>query len=160
MLKGRRELEEKLSIKRIVTVTIALMVVVTLLYLMNRERDFPTLSVVSLEVGGSTFSVEIAEAPEVQAKGLSGRVSLPRNKGMLFIFPEEAAQTFWMKGMRFPLDFVWIRAGAVAGVTENAPADDGLIIYSSPEPVNMVFEINASEAARRGIKKGDRVTIK
>lgn len=124
----------------------------------NKEpsSDLPRATV---RIGNISYAVEVAETPVSQAQGLSGRASLKEGSGMLFTFPERSPQTFWMKGMRFPLDFVWIAEGIVVGITENAPADDGLLTYGSPEPVDMVLEVNAGEINRLGIKAGDLVTV-
>ena len=113
----------------------------------------------TVTVGDATFRVELAEAYDKQTAGLSGRAPLKENEGMLFIFPVSVPQTFWMKGMRFPLDFVWINADKVAGVTENAPPDGGLLTYGSPGPVDKVLEINAGEVARHAIKTGEEVRV-
>ena len=122
-------------------------------------RTSDVLPQATATIGDNVFSVEIAETPESQTQGLSGRVALGEDEGMLFVFSGKAPQTFWMKGMRFPLDFVWIADGKVIGLTENAPADDGLLTYGSPEPADMVLEINTGEVRRLGIKVGDAVSV-
>jgi uncharacterized membrane protein (UPF0127 family) len=62
-----------------------------------------------------------------------------------------------MRGMRLPLDFIWISDGRVAGVTRNVPATfPGDLI--SPAPVTQVLEVPGGFADRHGIKTGDRVT--
>ncbi len=105
------------------------------------------------------FPIEIADTPQAQAHGLSDRDHLDSGSGMLFVFGVPALQQFWMKDIRCPLDFVWIKGDTVVGVTENAPPEGSVPthIYSSPEPVDKVFEINASEAQQFGIKAGDTV---
>ena len=82
--------------------------------------------------------------------------------GMLFVFESGAASSFWMKGMRFALDFVWISSGCeVVGVTVDVPppasANSNLATYSSPAPAAYVFEINAGEVAAHDIAVGDPV---
>src|SRR3989344_3005166 len=57
---------------------------------------------------GKCISIEYAITPEERAGGLMYREVLPENAGMLFVFPEETKQGFWMKNVKFPLDFVWI----------------------------------------------------
>lgn len=148
-------------LRRVILVVVSVFILTFLISYMSRTnapRSYG-LPEADVTVGAVRFDAEIVETLETQAQGLSGRISLEKDHGMIFIFPDEDTRTFWMKGMRFPLDLVWIRAGVVVGFTQNAPADDGLLRYSSPEPVNMVLEINAGEVARYGIKKGDRVTI-
>lgn len=83
---------------------------------------------------------------------------------MLFIFPSGRASAFWMKGMRFPLDFVWIGAHCrVVDLTLEVPApapgtpDGQLPVYRSSAPAAYTLEVNAGEVSRRGITVGDPV---
>ena len=73
----------------------------------DRAQEEVSLSVV--EVGGAAFMVEIAASPDERSRGLSGRDRLPEGSGMLFVYNEPAVPGFWMRGMRFALDFVWDR---------------------------------------------------
>src|ERR1041385_2725236 len=45
----------------------------------------------------SNFELEVAATPAQQARGLMFRKSLADNGGMIFLFPEEKIQSFWMK---------------------------------------------------------------
>lgn len=106
--------------------------------------------------------VEIAKTPAEQAAGLGFRDSLGKDDGMLFIFGEETTPGFWMKNMEFPIDIVWISGDAVVGVSENiqpptGAAEENLTVYSPPEPVDYVLEVNAGFAEENGIKIGDRI---
>ena len=83
---------------------------------------------------------------------------------MLFVFPNGQASSFWMKGMRFPLDFVWVGADCtVVDLIENvqhSPPDtpnSELKIFNSASPAAYTFEINAGEIARFGVEIGDEV---
>ncbi|NNK97809.1 MAG: DUF192 domain-containing protein, partial [Xanthomonadales bacterium] len=58
-------------------------------------------------LGGKTFAVELATTSEKQALGLMFRDSMPVDEGMLFIFPNEAPRSFWMKNTRIPLDIMY-----------------------------------------------------
>ena len=60
-----------------------------------------------MELKGHRFSVELAETQEKQALGLMFRDEMPPEHGMLFIFPSEAPQSFWMKNTRIPLDIFY-----------------------------------------------------
>lgn len=110
------------------------------------------------------FGAEIADTPELRSKGLGERDSLPEQTGMLFIFPSGQASSFWMKGMRFPLDFVWIGEDCtVVDLTENVqhsppetPSSE-LEIFQSAHPAAYTFEINAGEVSRFDIETGDDV---
>ena len=117
----------------------------------------------TVAVGGVEFEVEVAHTPADRAKGLSGRDSLPPNTGMLFVFESGRASTFWMKGMRFPLDFVWIGGDCtVVDVAIDAPPEPGvpdsqLVRYEPAAPAVYTLEINAGAVGAQGIGIGDEV---
>ncbi len=110
-------------------------------------------------VGTTQFSVEIADTPQKQIQGLSDRPNLPRDNGVLFRFTTPRRYDFWMKDMLFSIDFVWIRGGKVVGVTENARHEAPRTIYSPPEAVDMILEINAGVVREKGIVVGDIVEL-
>lgn len=124
----------------------------------------PTPSGPYLTIGETVFGAEIADTPELRSKGLGERDSLADQTGMLFIFPSGQASSFWMKGMRFPLDFVWIGEDCtVVDLTEDvqhsppdAPSSD-LEIFESGVPAAYTFEINAGEVSKFGVVIGDEV---
>ena len=114
-------------------------------------------------MGGVEFEVEIVHTPAERARGLSGRDSLRPMTGMLFVFESGKASAFWMKDMRFPLDFVWIgEECGVVDTTLNAPQpsgapDSALLLYESASPAAYTLEVNAGELEALGIQKGDAV---
>lgn len=113
----------------------------------------------SIDLNGRKIKVEIADTPAKQAQGLSGRESLAEDAGMFFIFSEPARQNFWMKEMKFPIDIIWISGDRVAGFVEDAQVSPPLTIYSSPENVDKVLEINAGLVKEWGIKVGDFINF-
>ena len=124
----------------------------------------PTPTGPHVTVGQAVFAAEIADTPKLRGKGLGQRDSLPEQTGMLFLFPNGQASSFWMKGMRFPLDFVWVGADCtVVDLIEDvqhAPPDtpsSELEIFESASPAAYTFEINAGEIAQFGIELGDEV---
>ena len=83
---------------------------------------------------------------------------------MLFVFDEERIPGFTMRGMRFPLDFLWISADRrVVDVTEDVPAPaapgDELSGIRPSEPVLYVLEVNAGVVREVGVAVGDDVTF-
>lgn len=117
-----------------------------------------------MTIGDTRFLAEIADIPELRSKGLGGRDSLPEQTGMLFIFPSGQTSAFWMKGMRFPLDFVWIGANCTVvdliDEVQHSPPDtpnSELANFASSSPAAYTFEINAGEISKFGIEIGDEV---
>lgn len=117
---------------------------------------------VKVIIHGHTIPVEVAVTPQEKSKGLGERDSLATNDGMLFPFDKPARYQFWMKGMRFALDFIWIDGTTVADITENVPPPNGevnLPVYQPKVPVDKVLEVNAGLVKQYGIQIGDTVKI-
>ena len=114
-----------------------------------------------LKIGNNHLEVEIADTVLLQARGLSGRSSLIEKEGMLFVFSGLAIRNFWMAGMKFPLDIIWISGDKVVGFAENLPPAAGIPeLYPSSEPIDKVLEINAGLVGKLGIKVGDTIVLK
>ncbi len=110
-----------------------------------------------VSVGQVNIKAEVVRTPAKLYLGLSHRPNLPAGQGMLFFMSELQIQTFCMRGMNFPLDFVWIAHGRIAGLTRNVPADfPGNL--TSPEPVNYILEVPAGFIDRYRLQVGDRVS--
>jgi uncharacterized membrane protein (UPF0127 family) len=120
----------------------------------------------SLALKGHIFYIDLADTMAKRSQGLSGRTSLRDDQGMFFIFPYYSKQSFWMHGMNFPIDIVWIAGDEIVDITRNAPAplegesDMELTLYSPSAPVNRVLEINAGLSDKYGFKIGDKITLK
>ena len=115
-------------------------------------------------IGDVLFPAELAVALEERSQGLSGRESLPPGTGMLFVFESLSTASFWMAGVVFPLDFIWIsRQCAVVDITPDAPPvptgtpASQIPQYRSSAPASFNFEINGGEAETHGLAIGDKV---
>ena len=114
-----------------------------------------------VKIGDVIFEVELAINPTERSTGLSGRNSLEKNSGMLFVFDKDSATQFWMYGMKFPLDLVWISSSCqIVDITynaehpENPNSAEGLSLYSSKSPATYTLEINAGEVNLNDINIG------
>lgn len=109
-----------------------------------------------VRIRGCEFSVELVNTSERMEKGLGGRDAICRSCGMLFDFFQKGNHSFWMKGMKFPLDIIWIADGSIVYVVQGLPADYLDIINPCVE-ADKVLEINAGAVEKCGIKEGDKV---
>ncbi len=126
-----------------------------------REVPVPETTAVFTAPDGrrSSFRLEIADTPELREKGLMFRKSLPADRGMVFVFPADAVQTFWMRNTRIPLDMVFVEAGGrVAGVVEDARPLT-LDVRSVDAPSRHVVELNGRVARTHGIQAGATVVF-
>lgn len=117
-------------------------------------------------IEGFTFFVDVADTDERRSLGLGGRDGLERERGMWFDMGGTGSATFWMRGMRFPIDIVWISNElAVTGVAERLPFPEpgtsisALPHYSSSVPIRYVLEISAGLAEELGIGEGSAVSF-
>ncbi len=112
-------------------------------------------------IGGHTIQVEVAVTNSQKEKGLGGRESLAPDRGMLFVYPNRDRYGFWMKDMRFPLDYIWIDGTTIVDLSQHVPAPktagEPPIELSPKVPVDKVLEVNAGVIEKLGIKIGDAV---
>lgn len=103
------------------------------------------------------FRVWIADTGERQMQGLMFVRDLPANEGMLFIHERPRIASMWMKNTFIPLDMLFIDArGRIVTIHANT-TPHSLDPLSSGRPVLAVLELRGGEAAKRGIRPGDRV---
>ena len=136
-------------------IVIVLLVIVAA-YLSFRQSRFGHGSVM---IGDSlSIQVDVANNDKTREKGLSGRARLGPDDGMLFLFPSEARYGFWMKGMRFPIDIVWIRKGEIVDLTTSVPppakGQTELPSYFPMGMVDAVLELPAGFAQAHGLRSG------
>lgn len=103
------------------------------------------------------LDIEIADSDYEIQTGLMYREQMDANQAMLFIFPDVAYHSFYMKNTLISLDIIFIdEALRVANISQNAkPMDESGI--PSGIPVQYVLEVNAGLSESWGLKAGDRI---
>ena len=162
--------------ERIVVIVFLLSVVVIAIFLSFKESNrnsntqisdktatnsVNTLEKKSLKVGEKIIEVETADSQQELVTGLSYRNSLETNSGMYFVLEKKQIASFWMLGMKFPLDIIWIDDGVIVGVEENAPVPtmEDIPSFTSPQPVTNVLEVNAGFFQTNNLKIGDKIAF-
>lgn len=105
-------------------------------------------------------TVEVARTETEKVQGLSGRDRLAPDRGMLFVYEAPARPLIWMRGMRFPLDILWIRDGRVVDLVRGAKAPapgEAPQEFAPCEDIQYVLEVAAGFVDRHGIAVGDQV---
>jgi len=100
---------------------------------------------------GTVLQVEVMVKDEDRAMGLMFRPSLPKDRGMLFIFERPDFHGIWMKNCKFPIDIVWLdEERKVAHVAESVPPckAEPCPVYSPLRRAAYVVELNAGVARR------------
>jgi uncharacterized membrane protein (UPF0127 family) len=110
-----------------------------------------------------TFKVETVVSGEARTHGLSGRPSMPRGSGMLFIFDSISRQGMWMADMHFPLDIVWLdEYMKILHITKGAPPCASRNVcptYSSVHRIKYAIEMNAGDADTYGFERGKNLFV-
>lgn len=115
-------------------------------------------TVPSLFVDGIHF--EIATTTAARAEGLSGRLSIPRDYAMLFVFTTDSRYGFWMKDMRVPIDIIWLSdIGRIVDIKNSVQPDTYPNVFYPLHPVKYVLEMRAGSALQRGWKNGTLVNL-
>ena len=112
----------------------------------------------ALMVAGHPFHVEVADTPSQRERGLMYRTSMPKDHGMLFIFPSDQQLTFWMKNTNIPLAIAYIsQDGVIKEIHHMVP--HSLNPVQSDHSVRYGLEVNDGVFAALGIVPGDQVTL-
>ena len=108
------------------------------------------------------FHVDVADTPQRQSEGLSGRLDLPSGTGMLITFEPGKEREVWMAGMEIPIDIAWIADGQVLQISTLDPCTENnqslCPRWKSPGAVDALLEVPAD--ALNGITPGTPVSIR
>ena len=112
----------------------------------------------SLKINSTYINVELANTAEERARGLSGRDSISKGDGMLFVFNKPAIPSFWMKNMNFSIDIIWIGENyIIVDITKNVLPNSFPQTFQPQTPAKYVLEVSAGFSDRQDIEIGDRV---
>lgn len=113
-----------------------------------------------LRLGNTIVKADILDTAPARALGLSGRDSISDDEGALFVFDFPRPYSFWMKGMSFPIDIIWIGEDKrVVDITENLRPESYPAHYQPRYPAQYVLEVNSGWARRHGVQIGMQVTL-
>jgi uncharacterized membrane protein (UPF0127 family) len=114
-------------------------------------------------IRGICFESEIAVTAAERGRGLMNREALAKDRGMLFVFPEEGLHSFWMKNTRIELDIIFIAGDLrVVSISNRArpcrkePCD----LYSPAGNAAYALEIAGGLATTYGFAAGDLVEFR
>lgn len=139
---------------------LALFLLVLLLHCGGSSNSTPTATITTDEGTTTAVNLEIADSESERAEGLMYRESLAESAGMLFIWPEDASSSFWMKNTYISLDIIFIDSSSqVVFIAENTtPLSEDLITPTSS--FRYVLEVNAGFSADNGLSVGETIDLK
>jgi len=117
-----------------------------------------SLETTQLRIGAKTFTLQVADTNDRRETGLMYVRSMPADRGMIFLFPAERVLAFWMHNTPIDLDIIYAdHAGRVTAVKTMHAFDESSV--SSEDPADVAIELNSGEAAKTGVKTGDKLDI-
>ncbi len=107
-----------------------------------------------------TFLVEVVSDVQGLKKGLSQREGMQEGHGMLFRLDVAQEHAFWMKGMRFPLDIIFIGQNMqITEILENLqPCEECPVYFPKTRPA-YALELNAGTARKHNLSVNDIMVI-
>jgi len=118
------------------------------------------LPAATISINGYTLNVELATIPSARHCGLSNRAQLPKNQGMLFVYPTARPLTFWMKDTHISLSIAFLdESGKIINIYKMIPNQTD-VRYASSQHAKYALEVNRGWFQARGIEIGDTVELK
>lgn len=115
-------------------------------------------SFIDLVVNKHQIKAEIVNTQASRTLGLSGRASLQKDSGLLFIFNEPGFYSFWMKDMKFSIDMIWIdQFGKIVHIEKDISPKTFPKGFVSVEPAQAVLEVPAGFSDENNVKTGDTI---
>jgi len=113
---------------------------------------------------GAHINAEVMIHPDDMARGMMFRDALPDGEGMLFIHPRPGRYGYWMYNVRIPLDIIWMdderRIVEIAAETPPCLGEASQCpSYGGTMDSQFVLELGGGQAARHGLKPGDRIAF-
>ena len=107
----------------------------------------------------ATVRLEVAADPSARARGLMGRTEVAKGTGMVFLYPADVTEAFWMKNTLVPLSIAFVAAdGRVVSVAEMSPCKaDPCPTYAPAGPYRYAVELAAGSFGAAGVGPGARV---
>jgi hypothetical protein len=109
-----------------------------------------------VSLGGVSVVADIVDTPELREAGLSGKKSLEKNQGMLFVFEKSGFYGFWMKDMLFSIDIIWIdEKKKVVHIETNVLPTSYPNVFYPANSAKYVLEIASGFVEENKIRLGD-----
>jgi uncharacterized protein len=106
-----------------------------------------------------TVRLEVAADPAARTRGLMGRREVPEGTGMVFLYPTDVAESYWMKNTLVPLSIAFVAAdGRVVSVAEMTPCKtDPCPSYAPAGPYRYAVELAGGAFEAAGVGAGSKV---
>lgn len=151
-------MENKTKIKILISVVTVAIIGILANYVFSEVVSVQGNMIKRVYIRDVIVKSELVKSETRIEKGLGERASLPEGRGMLFSMPDNDTQRFWMKGMRFAIDIIWIENGRVIGCEKNISPNDSRI-FVSPGDAGYILEVPEGFCDQNKVTVNDEVKI-
>ena len=124
-------------------------------YMFQKEGELTIADSIGMQK--ARIDLEIADTDYERQLGLMKRVSMEEKQGMLFIFPDDAMQSFWMRNTLISLDMIFINSNKVIVTIHKNTKVLSDQSYPSTAPARYVLEVSAGFTGKHNIQVGDKI---
>ena len=114
------------------------------------------LPIVELSVGMHRIEAEVAHTDQARRTGLMNRESMPEQRGMIFVFTQNARHCMWMRNTLIPLSVAFLNdEGRILNIENMEPLTEDS--HCAAGPARFALEMNQGWFEKRGIGDGARI---
>ena len=145
--------------KNILAYIIVIIFFVLAFFLISHPLGGPNIETIKhVKIAGQSVRIDLALTDVELARGLSGRTELADGEGMLFVFNRPSKYLFWMKGMNFPIDIIWIGENMnVIYIKKDARPEFYPDTYGPDTNAKYVLEVASGFSEKYNLQTGERV---
>ncbi|WP_415037161.1 DUF192 domain-containing protein [Azonexus sp.] len=115
-----------------------------------------SLAQIELQIGFHRIEAEVAARDPERQRGLMHRRSMPAQRGMLFVFPQDNTYCMWMRNTLIPLSVAFVDAeGKIINIADMTPHSEEN--HCARRPARYALEMNRGWFAQRGIQATDQL---
>lgn len=104
--------------------------------------------------------VEIAQTAEQRQTGLMFREQMAEDRGMVFLFFEDAEGGFYMKNTLLPLSIAYFDVdGKILHIVDMEPCETNSDLYDPGVSYRGALEVNQGSFERWGVEEGDSIEV-
>lgn len=114
------------------------------------------MPVIELTAGIHRIEAEVAYTQPTRMVGLMNRRTMPKHRGMLFVFDAEGRHCMWMRNTFIPLTVAFLdEQGRILNIEEMQPQTESN--HCAAKPARFALEMNAGWFKTRGLGAGTAI---